>query len=233
MSAQESQQKRLKVCGEILETEKTYLDQLSTMVGAYDKVMQLQRIGSELDRKTLFQDIETLHGLHLDFYKKLEARVSPSLKKSGYYTLLVGDLFSEFSAMLPMYSAFIDSFEERSRCLDRIIQKNAKAFKVLEDDVKSKGLNNGLHNLLITPVQRLPRYLLLLNSLRECTLDDHKDYQLLKTACTVRALLPCCLLFQCFFLLKETSSFVRTNQSTQTRERKQRAPDCSSSLFFL
>ena len=200
MSAHESQQKRLKVCGEILETEKTYLDQLSTMVGAYARVMHLQRIGSELDRKTLFQDIETLHGLHLDFYKKLETRVSPSLKKSGYYTLLVGDLFSEFSAMLPMYSAFIDSFEERSRCLDHIIQKNAKVFKVLEDDVKSKGLNNGLHNLLITPVQRLPRYLLLLNSLRECTLDDHKDYQLLKTACTVRALLHCCLLFQLFFL---------------------------------
>jgi hypothetical protein len=184
MSAQESAQKRLNVCGEILSTEKTYAEQLGVLYGAFELPMRHEGIGSSCDLDILFGDVQTLFGLHRDFYVKLEERLAPALNKGGYYTLIVGDLFSLYSSFFSLYSNFIDSYERRLDVLASIVgsKKFGKAFKELEQSVKVKsGLR--LDAMLIVPVQRLPRYLLLLNSLLAATLEEHKDHQLLREAC--------------------------------------------------
>ena len=79
---------------------------------------------------------------------------------------------------MPMYSAYIDSFDRSNKAVQKLVnskkRESKKPFKELEDKVKSKTKGLGLTDLLILPVQRLPRYLLLLNSLKEVTLKEHK-----------------------------------------------------------
>ena len=54
--------------------------------------------------------------------------------------------------------------------------------------LKNADLCRGLANLpafLICPVQRLPRYLLILRDLQKCTPEDHPDYLHLQEALTL------------------------------------------------
>lgn len=99
----------------------------------------------------------------------------------GYYTLQVGDLFVSYAGLMPMYSSYVDNFDASNQKLAELVKKSAKKFHNLEEAAKKETGNLGLTDLLILPVQRLPRYLLLLQSLKEATLRSHKDYSMVST----------------------------------------------------
>lgn len=91
----------------------------------------------------------------------------------------VGEVFVRSARFLKMYIPYVNRFDERIRVLDVIRkQKGAKA-------VLKKARHNNIEDiesLLINPVQRIPRYLLLLKELIKVTPEDHKDSRNLKEA---------------------------------------------------
>lgn len=92
-----------------------------------------------------------------------------------------------------MYSSYVDNFDASNQKLAEVVKKYSRKFNALEEAAKKETGNLGLTDLLILPVQRLPRYLLLLQSLKEATLRSHKDYSMVNFECGGRG-------FSFFFL---------------------------------
>lgn len=132
------------------------------------------------DVKTVFSVSSTIKGLHQEFLSRLRERLEKPLKEKGYYTLQVGDLFVDYVGLMPMYSSYIDNFDASNQALALISKKYARKFAALEEAAKKETGNLGLTDLLILPVQRLPRYLMLLQSLKDATLQSHKDYNMVR-----------------------------------------------------
>ena len=81
------------------------------------------------------------------------------------------------------YQRYMHGYEHASNTLASLSKRNGKNTPFgnwLESTLtKNTDLCRGLANLpafLICPVQRLPRYLLILRDLQKCTPEDHEDY---------------------------------------------------------
>jgi hypothetical protein len=81
-----------------------------------------------------------------------------------------------------MYAKYCQGFEISSIVLKGLLDKN-KEFRKFHDDVMSNdNVGEGLDSFLIRPIQRIPRYNLLIRELLKNTPNDHPDYQQLEKA---------------------------------------------------
>jgi hypothetical protein len=89
--------------------------------------------------------------------------------------------FKEIIPYLKIYSTFINNYSESSEILLRLNQNNPQYSKFMQKcryaNVKCRGQD--LHILLINPIQRIPRYRLLLESLLKNSPNFHPEYHLL------------------------------------------------------
>ena len=170
----ESKRRRLDVIAEILSTEQTYLKILERLNVYEEKLVEKAFMKPE-NIKVLFCGLAALLGFHREFCKRLKSRLKQPLERKGYYTLLVGDIFAEYVSMMPVYSAFINNFDLANEKVAKL--GNSKKFTKWETEFRADFNQLGLQDCLIAPVQRLPRYLLLLKSLISVTLESHKDFK--------------------------------------------------------
>ena len=89
----------------------------------------------------------------------------------------IGDLFVQFGPFLKMYTQFASNSEEAMRLL-RDLQENNSNFSAFTAECMANPRCRGqsLDSFLIMPIQRIPRYLLLLAELKKHTPLDHPDY---------------------------------------------------------
>ena len=96
----------------------------------------------------------------------------------------IGALFKTFAPFLKMYTTYVNNHQRAIERLTDIIQSKRKKFLqftvAASSDPRCRG--NTLQSFLIKPVQRVPRYKLLLQELIKYTLDDDPDYGDLKNA---------------------------------------------------
>ena len=194
------EQRRQKIADEILSTERSYTGFLKAIVTCWLKPLEEAADSSNtiIDHKqikTLFSNIKSLYEFHLRFLASLEecagnsadgstgpAPSPTSAVKPGAY----GALFHKFSPFFKMYTDYVNNHNEATILLDNL-HNNANKFKkfaafeaqaVLKEDCRGMGLAS----LLIMPVQRVPRYKLLLNELIKNTDNTHSDYAALENA---------------------------------------------------
>jgi hypothetical protein len=109
--------------------------------------------------------------------EELEAE-EENLKKKK---LTFVESFKEIIPYLKIYSSFINNYSEASEILLRLNQNNPQYSKFMQKcryaNIKCRGQD--LHVLLINPIQRIPRYRLLLESLLKNTPTFHPEYDLL------------------------------------------------------
>ncbi|XP_052802295.1 rho guanine nucleotide exchange factor 39-like isoform X2 [Mya arenaria] len=95
----------------------------------------------------------------------------------------VGTAFKFLGPFLKLYSMYANNHQQASNTLQENLQKNEKfATFVAEQEERPEVNGLKLGALLITPVQRIPRYKLLLEDLLENTSPEHHDYLHLKEA---------------------------------------------------
>jgi len=89
----------------------------------------------------------------------------------------VGDLLIELKEYLRVYGRFATNYPEALGCLERYSRfKEFQAFlKTAESDPRCKGKPFGA--FLIVPIQRVPRYIMLLEELQKHTPDTHPDHE--------------------------------------------------------
>jgi len=174
--------KRTQIAQEVLSTEKSYvesLDRLNQFI-----VLPLQSFASDPEKailsgsqiQTLFSTISQIGNLNKKFMEDLAKRVN-----DWSDTQKIGDLILQFSPFFKMYTTYVNNYDAATKLLVSVDKDKSKFHKFLQE--QQANLNGqSLTSFLIMPVQRVPRYILLVQELLKHTQPDHPDYENLQNS---------------------------------------------------
>ncbi|KAG0254545.1 hypothetical protein BG011_005667 [Mortierella polycephala] len=95
----------------------------------------------------------------------------------------VGDIFSEIAPFLKMYSSYVKSYTSALAHINECIIRNERFAEFLKTTARRPECKNlDFQAYLMLPVQRIPRYRMLLGNLLQHTPVDHPDHRKLQTA---------------------------------------------------
>lgn len=161
---------RYRVAQELLSTERSYVKQLECALEVYMKPMAEVGLLNDRTKATLFSNLPTILPLNRIFLESVENRVQPNVWK---YNPKIGDIFLEFAPFFKLYSEYARSNQAASELLGQLLSTNSKFLKYHDTQLGSE--KPSLASLLITPIQRVPRYQLLLKEILKNTPEDHDD----------------------------------------------------------
>eukprot|EP00008_Paramoeba_atlantica_P010752 CAMPEP_0201479670 /NCGR_PEP_ID=MMETSP0151_2-20130828/4334_1 /ASSEMBLY_ACC=CAM_ASM_000257 /TAXON_ID=200890 /ORGANISM="Paramoeba atlantica, Strain 621/1 / CCAP 1560/9" /LENGTH=370 /DNA_ID=CAMNT_0047861267 /DNA_START=246 /DNA_END=1358 /DNA_ORIENTATION=- len=170
---------RKRVFTELLETERTYARNLSDME---KEVLAKITPDSELTQKDIdemFVNLTALVKHHTQFLKLLEERAA-----AWSDTSIVSDLFLYHSSFLVEYKEFLTGYH-RASVFIKYFKGNSKKVKCVLDTFASRRKNKtGLtfDDYFILPVQRIPRYGLLLSEIQRYTAKTDPEYESMSEA---------------------------------------------------
>ncbi|BFU25000.1 RhoGEF domain containing protein [Entamoeba histolytica HM-1:IMSS-B] len=173
-----------KIVNEIISTEQTYVQQLDVVVDLImkplKKINKQEEIITEEQMKLIFYGLANIQATnHALLDNLIESCTNYSQKTC------VGKIFLEFTPFLKMYSDYCRIYNNISDMVCVTLKPPHPFAKFIGDQMKHApvGLrHHTLTSLLITPVQRLPRYKLLLTDLLRHYNWEHPDYYDLKKA---------------------------------------------------
>jgi hypothetical protein len=158
------------------------------------------QVPREIAKKIFPPNLETIIELHTALSTILCQRYYPFLE-SGMYMMPIGDIFRQLCSLLDIYIPFLQKYEHCTNVVRKWRQKIPEFDKWLnrrKRHANSKGLDFG--SLIIMPCQRLPRYLLLLQSLLKVTSDQFYDKSQIEMA--IREIQSC---------IQRHNELIRTN----------------------
>eukprot|EP00002_Diphylleia_rotans_P028229 TRINITY_DN5696_c0_g1_i1.p1 TRINITY_DN5696_c0_g1~~TRINITY_DN5696_c0_g1_i1.p1 ORF type:complete len:1219 (+),score=237.12 TRINITY_DN5696_c0_g1_i1:76-3732(+) len=169
---------RRNIMAEIVSTEKAFIQHLETMMKAY--YAPLSGSHSCLTREEVdgifSRHLPIIINLHRDILAQLHGRFD-----HWRFVSTVGDIFSRVAPFLKCHSEYVNHYEKSIRYLSTA--QNRNPVKNFMKKVRDQGLMD-LPSYLIMPVQRVPRYELLLKEMLKYTKNDHPDFSLLEKALT-------------------------------------------------
>lgn len=173
-------EKRFNVAHEILDTEQRYVKSLQQCIENHMKTLRNNyTILNKATVDALFSNIQEVYLHNRRFLKMLED------KMEGWNDqCCLGDLFCTFFVgyTKDVYSTYINNFDSALDLYYKLMDENPDFNAFVMARKKTLGLD--LSSYLIMPVQRIPRYLLLLGTLLEATPEDHPDRKGLQVAAT-------------------------------------------------
>jgi hypothetical protein len=149
------------------------------MLGAAESMTKWLLEGSagvtidDASQTLLFRNILHLADLHQIFLKELEQRIQES--RDGDF--ICGDCFINFVPLLRCYTDYVNGHCQATTLLHHLNTDNSR-FRAHQERSRADPTSRGqdLAACLITPVQRLPRYKMLLEELLKHTPSEHDDY---------------------------------------------------------
>ncbi|XP_061485056.1 rho guanine nucleotide exchange factor 17 isoform X2 [Rhineura floridana] len=167
----------------LLDTEQSYVESLRTLMQGYMKPLKLPENSILCDPSLvdeIFDQIPELLEHHEEFLEQITECVQNWHEKQK-----VGDILAQsFSKdiLVNIYSAYIDNFLNAKDAV-RIAKEARPAFmKFLEQSMRENKEKQALSDLMIKPVQRIPRYELLVKDLLKHTPEEHPDHPFLMEA---------------------------------------------------
>ncbi|KAF9913250.1 hypothetical protein EC991_000012 [Linnemannia zychae] len=95
----------------------------------------------------------------------------------------VGDIFIEIAPFLKMYSNYVKTYTSALTHINDCMNRNDRFTEFLKSTARRPECKNlDFQSYLMLPVQRIPRYRMLLESLLRHTPEDHPDHRKLQTA---------------------------------------------------
>jgi CRP-like cAMP-binding protein len=173
-------ERRFRVAAELLQTERTYVESLSVLVELYMVPLQQASpaILSAADVSKIFDSVNKVRDCNVRFLRALEQRVEPWGEAN-----CVGDVVLGLLGELDCYLQFTNMFDLATKRVGELLTSN-KAFaqfcQSARENVRSKRLDVGAY--LIAPIQRIPRYVMLLADLAKSTASTHADAAPLRDA---------------------------------------------------
>ncbi|XP_034269718.1 phosphatidylinositol 3,4,5-trisphosphate-dependent Rac exchanger 1 protein isoform X2 [Pantherophis guttatus] len=176
-------QLRLRLCvlNEILGTERDYVGTLRFLQSAFlhrirqNAVDKAEKYITEENVKILFSNMEDILDVHNDFLTALEYRLHPEPHSQHE----LGDVFLKFKDKFIVYEEYCSNHEKALRLLMELNKiPPVRAFLLscmLLGGRKTTDIP--LEGYLLTPIQRICKYPLLLKELAKRTPTKHPDYQ--------------------------------------------------------
>ncbi|XP_076621891.1 rac guanine nucleotide exchange factor JJ [Colletes latitarsis] len=160
---------RYQAIQEILTTEVTYLRQLEILMEYFIQPMFKRKLLDHILLSTLSENIKTLYNVSGELVKELKE--DPQNIAGAFYKL---------APFFKLYSVYAYDYEQVLSLLQTNQESNC-AFKDFISKQESRPeVGRKLPSLLITPIQRVPRYKLLLQEVLQHTPNKHKEYNLLQ-----------------------------------------------------
>eukprot|EP01047_Picozoa_sp_COSAG01_P019008 COSAG01_NODE_1043_length_11954_cov_9.077014_14_plen_261_part_00 len=160
---------RNRIVHEIIQTEAAYvgaLRQLMTEFREPCKGVELSNTGrSEQHANVVFANLDSLLPCQENFLAELQGE-SDKIGQSG----AIGRVFVAFAPYFRMYTAYVSNYTTALLMIVKL--KKRPEFRGILASAQERGVP-GLEDLLITPVQRLPRYKMLLQELLAQTPVSH------------------------------------------------------------
>lgn len=179
----EAETKRKYIVIEILNTEKTYSNGLMVVMKSYwDPLLEChQAIGESKDQiNKIFgppNSLRMIHGMSSKLVSQLEATVQTWGPESK-----LGAIFMKLAPFFKLYKDYSNTYGECMQLYNETL-KNNKQFAAKLDELRTNsGQHSTIPDILITPIQRLPRYSLLLQDLIKNTPESHPDFAELSEA---------------------------------------------------
>eukprot|EP01121_Diplochlamys_sp_Union-15-3_P012762 TRINITY_DN386_c0_g1_i3.p1 TRINITY_DN386_c0_g1~~TRINITY_DN386_c0_g1_i3.p1 ORF type:complete len:702 (-),score=172.16 TRINITY_DN386_c0_g1_i3:45-2117(-) len=172
--------RRGQISKEILETERSYVRGLEILVNIWMKPLleasskPSTRVIRENKVLIIFSIIPDILKIHQNILKEMEEVISEWDDDS-----LLSPVFSNNAEALMQYTTFVNNYNESLKMLARCNKK--QRFLVFSEKAKQQS-GMDLSAYMIMPIQRLPRYHLLLEDLIKHTRKSHKDYVSLRLA---------------------------------------------------
>eukprot|EP01127_Copromyxa_protea_P009216 TRINITY_DN2157_c0_g1_i3.p1 TRINITY_DN2157_c0_g1~~TRINITY_DN2157_c0_g1_i3.p1 ORF type:complete len:804 (-),score=191.09 TRINITY_DN2157_c0_g1_i3:181-2592(-) len=173
--------RRYHIASEILSSEESYVNGLRCLIQIY--LANLKKIPTDIlppaALKDIFSNSEIIYGYNTIILKQLRARMAK------WYTeeMSVGDIFLKFVDFLKVYTAYVNNYSKALHTLGRYAEEQPLVLQSLRESRRHEDINGQeLQSYLIMPVQRLPRYIMLLKDLLNCATPGTTEYKNLDNA---------------------------------------------------
>lgn len=155
---------RRKVMAELIDTEKSYVDALNVLAVAFVEPLKRDLNVNTKDLQ-VFQDLEVIKKLNTDFYNEL---------KKCSTEVQVCHLFRQRASSFRLYVNYINNYEQATQ---KLTSPELKPFlRQCSQKLKELELRQvEILSYLIQPVQRIPRYQLLLQEMLQNTHHTQKE----------------------------------------------------------
>jgi hypothetical protein len=149
---------------EVLTTERTYVRNLQTIVEVFYRPMVADGLVTEKDATQIFAGVSEIVGVNEAILAALEKRLA-----EGAEVLRLGDIFITFAPFLKIYTKYCNNYGTAMSVLDKVLKKQTVKdfFAAVAEDPRVGSLS--ITSFLIMPVQRIPRYELLLREVLKKT----------------------------------------------------------------
>lgn len=170
---------RSRVAAEVLSTEQTFVHVVGSVVQLFLEPLRQAGELEEAELRAIFSNVEIIAGINRTLLADLTARLD-----AWHINQCIGDVFMGITDFLKVYIDYVKNYEEAIVALEEAKERHSGLSKFLRDQMKKvKGYERDeLVSLLITPVQRIPRYNLLLRDLLKHTWATHPDHGQLAAA---------------------------------------------------
>ncbi|GAM19851.1 hypothetical protein SAMD00019534_030260 [Acytostelium subglobosum LB1] len=175
------QHKRDFALKELLSTEESYIDSLENLILVYKFPLERDPtiVLEPHQISTIFSNVEELLVVSKDLHLELKRRFDMPPEKR-----VIGDIYIEKAAEMKKYVTYINNYERSMQELQLVEEKYPNFFRNIQKDNQ---YSLDIQSLLIMPVQRIPRYELLLKNLLQNTNPDHLGYEdLTKALASIR-----------------------------------------------
>jgi hypothetical protein len=170
---QEMAQLRQRAIGEIINSEKSYLSQLETINEYFMKPIQESKLLPQNIFANIFGDLLGIHQVNAELLAAMEVSTDQ-----------IGKVFLDLAPYLKFYSTYATDFRDASTLVEEWTEKSKPFRQLLANQESRPEVQRKLNSLLITPVQRIPRYKLLLDDIIKNTPRFHPDKDNLQEART-------------------------------------------------
>ncbi|XP_055023947.2 faciogenital dysplasia [Misgurnus anguillicaudatus] len=156
---QSESQKLLNIAKELLQTEEAYVKRLNLL----DQVFcaRLTEAGIPIDVITgIFSNISCIYRFHHQFLlPELQTRIT----KEWSHNPRIGDILQKLAPFLKMYGEYVKNFDRAMELVSTWTQRSTQ-FKSIVHNIQKQDVcgNLTLQHHMLEPVQRIPRYELLL-----------------------------------------------------------------------
>uniref|UniRef100_A0A1B6DCI2 DH domain-containing protein n=1 Tax=Clastoptera arizonana TaxID=38151 RepID=A0A1B6DCI2_9HEMI len=162
---------RSKIIDEIITSELSYLNQLEKIIQYFKEPLQNDLLYLPKILKNLFGNLEPIYKVNVEFSNQLQANRDN-----------IAVAFLNLAPFFKLYSSYAYGYKYALASLQDLLQTNSKFNELVRNQESRPEIGCKLSSLLITPIQRIPRYRLLLRELLSKTESTHPHYSVLKDA---------------------------------------------------
>ena len=173
-AAQKKINHRIFFCDQLVQSEQTYINDLKEIVTYWEPAIRASNLFDEGQLKALFRDVPTIMNSHLVFFESF--RTEPVS-----FAMEFGTRFLGFVQFFKLSATFVSQYKQMDTMIKERMKQRSFSSKFSEIEA---GLPSGRDFLsyYVVPVQRYPRYPLLIRDLIKETPDWHPDKEYLKQA---------------------------------------------------